>query len=275
MTENVFRDIDILLLVARCDIVDLSARSVLQDFMNGTAIVLHEDPVPDVLSSPVDREGPTSQCVSNESRDEFLRMLIRPVVVRASCHCDFHTICDVICVDQKISGSLACRVWTGRIECIHLGERSFVTTAVDFVCADLLELDMALATRLKKGMCSENVRFNEYRWSLDAAVYMGFSRKIHYGINLLDQRRHELPIQNVAFDELVSFLAAQVSNVHQVPGIGQSIEIDHTATGLLHQVADEVATNETCSAGNENPIHVSHFGRPIYQVCCFCCDRCG
>lgn len=208
--------------------------------MNSSTVVLHEDPVPNVLPGAVDRERLPAKRVRNQSRYELLRMLIRAIVVRASSHGHVKPVSDVVGIDKKVRGGFAGRVWTRRAKRVCLVERSFHTAAIDFVCADLLEPNTKSATCLKKNLGSKNVRLNEDSRGLNAAVNMRLGRKIHYRIDFPDKRVRKLAVSDVPFNEPVSLVATKILDVPQVPGICELIEVDHSAVGFVEHV--EIST---------------------------------
>ena len=49
-TKNLFGDLDALSLISSSDVVDLSVLSLLHDHVNGSAVVVYEDPGANILA---------------------------------------------------------------------------------------------------------------------------------------------------------------------------------------------------------------------------------
>jgi len=64
----------------------------------------------------------------------------------------------------------------------------------------------------------------------------------------------------------VAFLAAEVFDVVEVASVSELVQIDCRAFRLVKQVADEVASDETCSARYEDPIHSSHTASLVHET---------
>jgi len=63
------------------DIIDLSGLSLMQDRVQGPAVVFHINPVPDLLTVPIDRQRLPFHGVGDHEGNQLLRKLIGAVVV--------------------------------------------------------------------------------------------------------------------------------------------------------------------------------------------------
>ena len=74
-------EVDVLPFVEAADVVGLGDLAVMEDHVDGTGMVLDEEPVADVLSLAVDRQRFAVADVVDEQRDELLGELVGTVVV--------------------------------------------------------------------------------------------------------------------------------------------------------------------------------------------------
>ena len=68
--------VDVLPFVEPADIVRLGYLALVENQVYRPRVVLHVEPVPDILSLPVDRERLAVTYVVDEQRDELLRKLV-------------------------------------------------------------------------------------------------------------------------------------------------------------------------------------------------------
>ena len=85
-------DVNVLPFVEAADVVCLGNPAVVEDHVNGAGMVVDVQPVADVLALAVDRKWLAVADIVDEKRDELLRKLIRPVVVRAVRHDGRHAV---------------------------------------------------------------------------------------------------------------------------------------------------------------------------------------
>ena len=77
-------DIEVLALVAAADVVGLAGLALAQDELDPGAVVLDEEPVAHLLAVAVDGQRLAVEHVRHEERQELLRVLVRPIGVRAA-----------------------------------------------------------------------------------------------------------------------------------------------------------------------------------------------
>ena len=95
---------------------------------------------------------------------------------------------------------------------------------------------------------------------MDAAVDVRFGGKIDDGAGLVlgKQFGDEVEVADVALDENVAGIATQAGEILEVAGVGQRVEVDDRLVGLRQPVEDEIAADETGTAGDEDiaPLNV-------------------
>ena len=110
-------DVDVPHLIVAADVVDLAHPSVADDEVDGLAVILHIQPVPDVQSFAVHRQWLVIQRVGDHQRDQLLREVIRAVVVGAAAHRDGQAVGAVVGQHQQIRPALeelyGLEVWMG------------------------------------------------------------------------------------------------------------------------------------------------------------------
>jgi hypothetical protein len=95
----------------------------------------------------------------------------------------------------------------------------------------------------KKGFGAEN-----------GSVNVTLGRKVHDGVRpvLSQQAIDELAITDITSYEYVIRVSFYGGKVAQIPSIGQEIEVDHPTLSLRDPIQNEVRTDESGSAGNQN-----------------------
>ena len=61
--------------------IDLTDPSLMDDQVNSLAVILYIEPVTDILTLTVNRKGLVSKTVGDHQRDQFLREMIRSIVI--------------------------------------------------------------------------------------------------------------------------------------------------------------------------------------------------
>ena len=84
------------------DIIDLAVFGVSDDQVDCLAVVFNVKPVTDIFSFTVDRERLISEGVRDHQRDQFLRKLVRAIVIRAAAQGDRQAVGPVICHHEQV-----------------------------------------------------------------------------------------------------------------------------------------------------------------------------
>ena len=84
MLEDAARDLDVRRLLAAADVVRLAGASLPQRQLDPGAVVLDEEPVAHLRAVAVERQRLAVERVREEERQQLLRVLVRPVGVRAA-----------------------------------------------------------------------------------------------------------------------------------------------------------------------------------------------
>ena len=178
-------------------------------------MILHEEPVADVLPVAVDRKRLAFERVENHQRNELLGKLVRTVVVRAVGSECGQTKRVLIGADEMIRTGLGCRIravrrvgrslakgWVGR------GQRAVYVGADESVRRGNGSVDVALGGEVDDGA----------------------------RLMIAQQRANQFGIADVATHQQVAWVRFDRCQVGWVAGVAQQIEIDNGA-GLGGQPA--------------------------------------
>src|SRR5436189_6407357 len=86
MADNLFSHCDILPFITPADVVDLSRLTLNEYVPDRRAMVQHSQPMAALTSIPIKRQSLVVDRISDEQRDEFHRILIRPIAITAAIH---------------------------------------------------------------------------------------------------------------------------------------------------------------------------------------------
>ena len=88
-------DVDVLPLVKATDVVSFCYFTLMEDEVDGTGMVFYKEPVAYILSFAIDRQWLSVADIVDKERYQFLRELIRTIVVRAVGNDGWHAVCIV------------------------------------------------------------------------------------------------------------------------------------------------------------------------------------
>lgn len=255
--------VDVGALIVAADVVDLADASLLQDEVDGAAVILDIEPVADVLAVAVDRQLLVGQRVDDHQRDELLREVIRAVVVRAARDRRRDLVGAVIRHDQEVRTGFRSRIRARRLEVRLLREEQVRTVerqiAVDLIRRDLMvAVDAVLAAGVEQHARADDVRLQEDLRILDGAVDMRLRRKVDDNVRLLllKDAVDSLTVRDVRADEFEVLLLHRRLERLEIARIRQLVDADDAVRRmLLEHVVDKVRTNEAGTAGHDD-IHI-------------------
>jgi len=282
-------DVDVLPLVEPADVVGLGNLPFVEDQVDGAGVVLHIQPVPDILALSVHRKRFPLADVVDKQRDELLRELIRPIVVGTVRDDGGHSVGVMERAHEMVAGRLRRAVRTVWLVLEVLGEELVAVSqmmlsagslgregrldplrmrqlqgAVHLVGGDVVEtlafvlLRQALPVRLgglQHGQGADDVGLREGEGVLDGAVHMGFRREVDDAAHLVfgDDLQYRVKVADVGLDKGVVGLVLDIPEVREVAGIGQLVQVDDPVIRILvHEQPHDVAADEAGTAGNED-----------------------
>ena len=248
LLEDGLDHVDVGALIVAADVVDLADASLLQDEVDGTAVVLDIEPVADVLAVAVDRQLLVGQRVDDHQRDELLREVIRTVVVRAARDRRRDLVGAVIRHDQEVRTGFRSRIRARRLEVRLLREEQIRAVerqiAVDLIRRDLMvAVDAVPAAGVEQHARADDIRLQEDLRILDGAVDMRLCREVDDDVRLplLEYAVDGLAVRDVRADELEVLLPHRRLERLEVARIRQFVDADDAvARMLLEHVVDEV-----------------------------------
>ena len=260
LLEDGLDDVDVGTLIVAADVVDLADAALLQDQVDGMAVILDVEPVADVLAVAVDRQLLVGQRVDDHQRDELLREVVRAVVIRAARDRRRDLVGAMVGHDEQVSAGLRSRIRARRLE-IRLFREEQVRAverqvAIDLVRRDLMiAVDAVLAAGVEQHARADDVRLQEDLRILDGAVDMRLRRKVDDDIRLLllEDAVDRLAVCDVRANKLESILLHRPFKRLEVARIRQLVDTDDAVTRmLLEHVVDEVRANKAGTAGHDD-----------------------
>ena len=226
-------DGDILLLGVAAYVVGLAAPPLVHDRPDGLAVVLHVEPVADVLPVAVDGKGLALQGIEGDQRDELLRELPGAVVVGAVGDRHGQPVGLEIGPHQVVRGCLGGAVGAVGLVGHRLGEETFLSKAsVDLVGAHVVKETEAIcvaARRLEKVKGAHDVREDELGGPLDGAVHVALGGEVAHGVDAVvgEDRVYPLEVADVLpqKDVAAGIALFEVPQILRVAGVGQLVDI--------------------------------------------------
>ena len=260
LVHDQLHDVDVRHLVVAAHVVDFADAALAEDQVDGLAVVLHIEPVADVLALAVDRQRLVVQAVGDHQRDQLLREVVGPVVVGAAADCHRQAVGTVVGLHQQVRAGLGGAVRRAGVDGRFLRKEQVGAVqrqvAVDLVRADLVVADVAvLPAGVHHDAGAEDVGLQEDARILDGAVHVALRREVddRVGLFFLEDAVDGVPVADVGLAE------AEVGLVHhgcqrgQVARIGQLIDAGHPISWVVfHVVMDKVSADKSGAAGDDD-----------------------
>ena len=246
--DQPLRHLEVLVLVAAADVVDLAGPALAQDELDPGAVVLDVEPVPHLAAVAVQRQRLAVERVGDEQRDELLRILVRAVRVRAARDRGVDAERAHIGGDEQVAGRLGRAVRARRPQRIGLARGAAgLEVAVHLVRRDLDEPLPRLAQMLEQDLRPAELGAAELLGAEDRPVDVRLGGEVHDRVAAARGAGDVLRLGDVALLELDA-----VRQVGAVPGVGQLVEDDDVLAGA-QQPLDEVRADEAGATCDEDP----------------------
>ena len=195
--QNNMNDLNVLLLVVSADVVTLAQFSFFLNHVDCLCMVIYIEPVTNILTITIYRQRFALQCVVDYQRNQFLRELIRAIVVAATGNVAREFISIKICLGQHVSTCLACRVGAvgGERSCLIEIIISVIQRTVYFVSGNIQEFLILLKASVRQLPCcfcciqhdqsTQYIGLNKYFRILDTAVYMALCCEMNHAVNII------------------------------------------------------------------------------------------
>lgn len=256
-------DIDVRALIVAADVVDLADAALLQNEVDGMAVVLDIEPVADILAVAVNRQLLVRKRVDDHQRDELFRKMVRTVVVRAARNRRRQLVRAVVSHDQEVRAGLRSRIRARRLEVRLLREEQIRTVerqiAINLIGRNLMiAVDAVLAAGIEQHARADDIRLQENLRILNRAVDMRLRREIDDDIRLLLLKNavNRLAVRDIRTDELEVLLLHRALKRLEIARIRQLVDADNAVRRmLLEHIVNKIRTNKPGPAGHNN-IHV-------------------
>ena len=269
--QNNMDNLNVLLLVVSADVVTLAQFSFFLNHVDGLCVVIHIEPVTNVLTVAVYRKRFALQCIVDDQRDQFLRELIRAVVIATAGNVAREFVRIKICLGQHISACLTCRVRAVRGERSGLIEIvvSVIQGTVYLVGGDIEEFLILFKASVRQLPCcfccvqhnqsTQYVGLYEYFRILDTAVYMALCCEMNHAVDivLLEDFGNGFAVTDVCSYESVVRIILHILQILQITCIGQHVHIDNTdlLTVFAEHIMNVIGTDKSGAACYEISSH--------------------
>ena len=236
-------------LLAAADVVDLAGLSRAQDELDPGAVILDVEPVAHLPPVAVEGERLAVECVRREERDQLLRVLVRPVRVRATRDRGVDPEGPHVGRDVEVARRLGDAVGARRPDRVVLAGRTSVgQVPVDLVGGDLDEARAGRPHVLEQHLGAEELGAPEVGGAEDRTVDVRLRGEVHDRRAAPPGRGNGSRIDDVALVELV----LDALEVRPVARVGELVE-HHDLVACCDEPLDEVGADEPGSAGDEDP----------------------
>ena len=226
-------DVEVGPFVVAADVVGLAGAPARQHQPQRFRVVADVEPVAHVHAVAIDGDRFARQHALNHHRDQLLRELIRPVVVRAIGDHRLQAVGVMIGAHEHVAGGLAGRVRRVRRVGRGLGEEAGrAQAAIDFVGGDVVEA-VAGARGLPRRAAgfqqvegADDIGVHEIAGAGDRAVHVRLGRQVHDvgdAVPLHDVEDGGLVPQVHLLEDILGMLR-HAREVLEAPGVGQAIE---------------------------------------------------
>src|SRR6266516_2609832 len=256
--------VEIRLLVPAADVVDLADLARFQHAHDRAAVVLDVKPVTHLLAVAIYRKRLTGERVQDHQRNQLLWKVVRSVVVAAVGRDDRQSVSMVPRANQVIAGRFARRVWRVRLVGTGLGKGRIRggQRAVDLISRDVHETKVLLAiarqlrpisaNRLEQIERAHDIGLDEIAGTMNRPIHVRFRGEVddRARVVLREHPAYQLAIADVALYEHMAGIVLQRSQVRQVTGVGELVEIDDMLVRLSEPGMDKIAADKTGAASN-------------------------
>ena len=273
---NQFNDVDILHFIVAADVIDFADTALLENEVDGPAMVFDIEPVADIEAVPIDRQRLVMQGIDNHEGNQLFREMIRSIVVGTAADGHRQTIGPMIGQDQEIRRSFRGTIRAGRMNRRRFRKEQIGPIQgqipINFIRRYLMiPLDTVLAAGIHEDSRSHDIRFQENRRIFNRPVNVRFSRKIddHIGMFLFKQLIHCLAVTNIGLDKAEIILVHNWCQRRQISGIRQLIQTNHLVLRVLSQhMKHKIRPNKPGPAGDDDvhAIACSFYTNYLYTI---------
>jgi len=174
------------------------------DEIDGVAVVEDIEPVANLATLAVDRDGLVLDTIGDAKGNKFFGELVGAVVVAGVADGNGKVVGAVICADEVIGSGFGSRVGTGGIVGSGFGElgwRIELEAAKNFVGADVMEADVFGFGGFEENKGAGDVGVDKNLRIGDGTVDVGFGGEMDDKIDVLGGLIDDVAVTDVAFDK--------------------------------------------------------------------------
>ncbi len=150
-----------------------------EDVQDAARVILDVNPVANLTAVAVERHRLAVKQIRRKERDQFLRILVRAVSVRAARDDDGRAVRRAVGENLKVAAGFACGVWRARFERITFLGTTARNVTVNFISRNLQEArDAMFAHSFEQDVRAENVGAQKLFWIEDRAVDVRFGGEL-------------------------------------------------------------------------------------------------
>jgi len=118
-------------------------------------------------------------------------------------------------------------------------------------------LHAVAAGTIEKHARADDIRMDEIKWRINAAIDMRFRGKINHGVKLVlgHERVHLIGARDVGFEKLVTFamFLDHAIEIGEITRVSQHVDVGHERwLVMLQDIPNKVAPDESAATGHEN-----------------------
>lgn len=275
--NELVQQLDVFPLVLAADVVFFAHTSLAHDVQHRPVVVLHVNPVPDVLAIAVDWQVLSLAHVQDHQGQELLRELVGAVVVGTVGECHRQAVGVEVGHSQVVAGGLAGGVGAAGVVGGGLHKVAGLSQgAVHLVGGHVVEQDSLLesifrlpegAGGVQQGVGSHHIGADKGLRPQDGAVHVAFRRKVDDGVHLVFSQDcvDGSPVADVnllkevaaaGFRAAGTVLFLDVRQVLPVARVGEAVHVHHGAAkvrigegrvpggGHAEKIMDKIAADE-------------------------------
>lgn len=246
-------DFDVLLLVMTADVVGLANNTFSHDFVQSTGVIFDIEPVTNLVSLAINRQGLAFQRVKDDQRDQLLREVAWAIVIRAVGDQYRQAVGTAPGANQVIGAGLTGRVRRAWVIRCGFGEEVFRTfkVSVDFVSRNVVktEVDFAriiqrrpvMACSFQQGVSANDIGLDGLRRPRDRSINMRLCGQVHDRIWLIFMQDAVELIPSVDVDALkhITRVPADFGQRLKVTGISQLIDVNDRVGSVGDDMTDD------------------------------------
>ena len=257
--------VDVAPLVESAYIVGVGNCSTVENKVDGASMVLDVKPVAHIVTRAVNGKWATVTDIVDEQRDEFLRELVRSVIVGTVGDNGGHTVGIVKGANKMVARCLACRI--GAVWAIRglLGEERVVEwqCAVNLVGGYVVEQLAGIAfgerlpvlsCSLQERECTHDIGLSKGERVAYAAIDVAFGGKVYNAVDMVmsEDCSNGVEVANISSHKGIVGRMLYVGKIGKVAGIGELVEVDNVIFGVLvYEKPHDMRADKPGTAGDE------------------------